>query len=80
MRFSQYLVGYLRANDARGKGKGITVGTYLSRHLRGHAKTWKGRYARSLENSLERHGAIQDRSTHGSTAWYSSTNSEVKNG
>jgi hypothetical protein len=70
MRNSQYTEGYLAYNRARGIGKGVTIGTYLSKCLRGTAKSWKGRYARSLENSLLRVGATEGKSIMGSVAYY----------
>lgn len=72
MRNSQYLEDYLSLNNALGRGKGLTIGTYLAYELRGRAKNYSGRYARALENSLERNGAQKGRSFMGKVAYYES--------
>lgn len=70
MRNSQYLWDYLSGNKARGEGQGLTVGSYLAYTLRGKAKQYSGHYARALENSCERVGAVQGRSKLGGVAFY----------
>lgn len=70
MRDSQYLSGYLDENGRRGQGNGLTIGTFLAYCLAGRAKSYAGRYATALENSLLRAGAIKGKSKLGRTAYY----------
>lgn len=70
MKESQYTEVYLRGNARRGKGKGITIGTFLSYTLRGKAKGWISRYAHALERSVINRDAIKGRSKCGSIAYY----------
>lgn len=70
MRESQYTEAYLAENASRGKGNGITVGTFLAYRLRGEARKYAGRYRTALENSCVRRGAVVGRSVHGGVAYY----------
>ena len=68
---SQYTDAYLGENNRRGKGRGITVGTFLAYSLRGKARSYAGRYASALINSLERRtDVLKGRSILGGVAYY----------
>ena len=70
MKNSQYLESYLAGNAERGEGKGLTIGSYLAYTLRGVAKQYSGKYARALEASCKRVGAILGDSFAGRDAYY----------
>ncbi len=74
MKNSQYLESYLAGNAERGQGKGLTIGSYLAYTLRGSAKSYSGKYARALEASCARVGAILGNSFGGRDAWYPKQN------
>ena len=54
MRDSQYTMDYLRGNQSRGLGKGLTIGTFLAYRLEGKAKKYGAGYHRALLNSMLR--------------------------
>ena len=70
MKNSQYLESYLQGNAERGQGKGLTIGSFLAYTLRGSAKGYSGKYARALEASCARVGAILGDSFAGRDAYY----------
>jgi len=76
MRMSQYLDEYLEGNKLRGEGKGLTIGSFLTYTLRGKARDYTSKYARSLEVSCERVGARQGKSYLGMVAYYPRTDGE----
>lgn len=52
---SQYTLDYLQTNADLGDGQGLTVGSYLSGHLRGAAlRKYSRKYKTALEHALER--------------------------
>ena len=67
---SMYLDSYLRENESRGWGKGLTPATYLGYHLHGKAKTYSAGYSRALLNALHVSGAVKGPSAGGGTAYY----------
>lgn len=50
MKGSQYTVDYLNYNESNNP---ISTSTFLSKVLRGRAKTYKGRYQYALEKELD---------------------------
>lgn len=55
---SQYLKPYMdhvKSESIKGN-KPLSVGTFLVYRLRGNARSWLGRYYRSLVNGLEKEG------------------------
>ena len=73
MRNSQYLEQYLEGNDERGEGKGITIGSFIGRVLKGKAKKYSYGYVTALEASCKRVGARLGKSVKGSVAYYPPT-------
>ncbi|HNC58612.1 MAG TPA: hypothetical protein PLP33_24505 [Leptospiraceae bacterium] len=71
MKESQYTDSYLECNKVRGKGNGLTIGSFLAYTLRGNAKKWISRYADSLERTVKLRGASAGKSAGGSVAYYS---------
>jgi len=65
MRESQYTQDYL---DTTASGRLYTIQTYLAYQLGGLAKSYAGRYAEALRNSVIRRGAVPVRSLHGGIA------------
>lgn len=65
VRESQYTDGYLAATTV----KRITIGSYLERHLRGRAGSYRGRYREALRRSVLRRGAVAVKSVGGRTAY-----------
>ena len=70
MRNSQYLEQYLEGNDERGTGKGITIGSFLGKMLKGKAKKYSYGYQKALEASCIRIGARLGKSVKGGVAYY----------
>lgn len=70
-KLSQYTDDYLAGNSSRGRGKGLTIGSFLSYQLSGRAKRWADVYHRSLQRSMElTPDAVSGRSAKGGIAWY----------
>lgn len=68
---SQYLEPYQNHVLARltKNKKPYSVGTFLTYRLRGNARSWMGRYLRSLKNNLEEDGWVETKSMLGGLAY-----------
>ncbi|HZS43363.1 MAG TPA: hypothetical protein VFA52_04230 [Candidatus Paceibacterota bacterium] len=66
MKESQYTQDYL---ETTASGRFYTIQTYLHYQLKGTAKSYAGRYAEALRNSVIRRGAVPVRSLHGGVAY-----------
>ena len=67
---SQYTDAYLKENRRRGRGKGLTIGSFLAYQLQGKAREYAGKYAAALEASVIRRGAVVGKSVQGGVAYY----------
>ena len=70
MKESQYTDAYLRENRRRGRGKGLTIGSFLAYTLQGKAREYASKYAAALEASVIRRGAVEGKSVQGGVAYY----------
>lgn len=69
---SQYLKPYKEhvLYSLKNGKRPYSVGTYLTYKIRGNAKSWRGRYLRSLKNGLEKDGWLEGPSKLNGLAYY----------